>query len=186
MLRNLEGFRRSPGPGRQAPRGTEDGTRQEKRGLDERPGGRAPRARIYGIRRRDRWRRPGGPLGGDPAAPEGGGRGFRPFGLRDREGLGSRRAYSFRRGGRSRRPRRADPRLARAGRPGRYGSDGGSFRLSRPGRRRSRAELPDAAADEQSRQLHRQPGQSVPLAGHQGRRAGRGNLSRLRGRRDSL
>ena len=41
----------------------------------------------------------------------------------------------------------------------------------------------DAAADAQQRQLHRQPGQSLPLAGPAGRGAGRGDLSRLRRRR---
>ncbi len=50
-------------------------------------------------------------------------------------------------------------------------------------RRHSAAELHDAAADEQSRQLHRLARQRLPLAGDQGRSAGRRNLSGLCRRR---
>ena len=44
----------------------------------------------------------------------------------------------------------------------------------------------DAAADAQSRQLHHQPRQSLPLAGTAGRRARRRNLSGLRRRRGAV
>ena len=48
------------------------------------------------------------------------------------------------------------------------------------------AEFPDAAADEQSRQLHRLARQCLPLAGRQGRGAGRRDLSGLCRRRPAL
>ena len=48
------------------------------------------------------------------------------------------------------------------------------------------AQFHDAAADEQSRQLHRLARQCLPLAGRQGRGAGRRDLSGLRRRRSDL
>jgi len=155
-------------------------TRQER--LNERTG----RTRIYGIRRRCRRRRPGRSVGGDQAAPARGGGGFRPVGLRDRKGLGSWRSYPVGRGDRPDRPRHAAAGLARDGRAGRHGSDGRSFRLSRTGRRPAHPEHSVPAADEQSRQLHCQPRQCLPLARRTGRRSRCRDLSGFRGRRCAL
>ena len=49
-----------------------------------------------------------------------------------------------------------------------------------------RVSAADAAADEQPRQLHHQPRQSLPLAGARGRSAGRRDLSGLCRRRSAL
>ncbi len=49
-----------------------------------------------------------------------------------------------------------------------------------------RDQAADAAADEQSRQLHHQPRQFLPLAGPAGRGAGRRDLSGLRRRRSAV
>ena len=46
--------------------------------------------------------------------------------------------------------------------------------------------LPTPPSDAQSRQLHHQSGQSLPLAGDPGRGTGRGDLSRFRRRRGAL
>ena len=96
------------------------------------------------------------------------------------KGLGGRRAYPVGRGVRAARARRADPGLARARRAAQHAGDRGPVSVSDedPG-----APAADAAADAQSRQLHHQPRQSVPLAGDAGRGARGRDLSRVcRGR----
>ena len=65
-----------------------------------------------GIRRGDRRRRPGRPVGGHPAEPAR----ARALGLRGREGRRGRRPYPLRRGDRAARAERAAARLARTGR----------------------------------------------------------------------
>ena len=60
------------------------------------------------------------------------------------------------------------------------------FPGARPGRLGPPAQFPDAAADEQSRQLHRLARQCLPLAGDQGRGARRRDLSGLCRRRPAL
>ena len=68
--------------------------------------------------------------------------------------------------------------------PARDAGDRRPFLLARAGRRDPLAEHPDAAADAQSRHLHRVAGRCLPLAGRQGRGAGRRDLPRLRRGRD--
>ena len=103
------------------------------------------------------------------------------------KGARSRRAYPVRRRGRPDRHRPAAAGLARGGGPS--VQDAGDRRPvpgARPGRLDPPAELPDAAADEQSRQLHRLARQCLPLAGGQGRGARRRDLSGLCRRRAAL
>ena len=67
-----------------------------------------------------------------------------------------------------------------------HAGDRRPFPLARPGRLDSPAEFHDAAADEQSRQLHRLARRGLPLARRQGRSARRRDLSGLRRGRASL
>ena len=103
----------------------------------------------------------------------------RGLGLRPREGFGDRRAHPVRRGHRSHGAERAPSGLAGAGRAARHAGDRGP--LPDPDARQglSHSELAAAAADEQPRQLHREPRQRLPLARAAGRGARRRDLSRL-------
>ncbi len=89
------------------------------------------------------------------------------------------RPHSLRRRRRSPRPRRADPRLEGQGRPAHCPRQRGPLLYAGCGRRLAAAQFFHAAADEQSRNLCRLARQCMPLAGHPGRGAGGGDLSRL-------
>ena len=145
----------------------------------------AREAMEYDVR--DRRRRPGRAVGGDPPQAARGRAQPRGLRLRAREGLGGRRAHPVRRGDRSDRPQRADPRLEGEGRAARDAGDRRPVPVAepRPGAFRF-PNFADAAADEQPRQLHRQPGQRLPLARPAGRGAGRRDLSGLCRRRGAL
>ena len=103
-----------------------------------------------------------------------------------REGLRGRRPYPLRRGDRSDRPRPAAAGLAQRGHADQDRGHRRPLLLARASRRAAAAELPDAAADEQPRQLHRLARQRLPLARHQGRGARRRDLSGLRRRRGAV
>ena len=130
--------------------------------------------------------RPGRACRRDPAEAARRRGGQRAVGRRAGEGLGGRRAHPVRRRHRPHRPQPADPRLEGEGRAGRDGGDRGPLLLSRPRRRAAHPQFRHAAADEQSRQLHRQPRQPVPLARRAGDRARRRDLSGLCRRRGAL
>ncbi len=82
--------------------------------------------------------------------------------LRSGKGLRGRRAYPFRRGDRSDRHQRTDSRLEGEGRADRYAGDRRPVLFPWTGGQHPLPEFRYAAADEQSRQLHRQPRQPVP------------------------
>ena len=84
------------------------------------------------------------------------------------------------------RPQRTDPRLEGEGRAARDPGDRRPVPVPHQGRLLPLPQFPDAAADEQPRQLHRQPGRCLPLARPAGRGAGRRDLSGLRRRRGAL
>ncbi len=103
------------------------------------------------------------------------------------KGARSRRAYPLRRRRRSDRHRPAAARLARGGGPSLQDrSHGRPFPVPRPGRLDPPAEHLHAAADEQSRQLHRLARQRLSLAGRKGRGARRRDLSGLCRSRSAL
>ena len=95
------------------------------------------------------------------------------------EGLRGRRPYPLRRGDRSGRPRPAAARLALRGYADQDRGHRRSLLLSVRRRRAAASQFHDAAADEQSRQLHRFARQCLPLAGDQSGRPRRRNLSGL-------
>ena len=81
------------------------------------------------------------------------------------KGLGGRRAHPLRRGDRPHRSRPSHPRMARGPRPAAENrGEGGPLLLARPSGRDAHSGFPDAAVDEQPRQLHRLARQSLPLA----------------------
>ena len=146
----------------------------------------AAATRGDGVRRRHRRCGSGGPGRSHP--PEAAGGGCRQRGVRRRagKGLGGRRAHPVGRRDRSDRPGRAVSRLEGQGRAAGDAGARGSLLLPRPRRRAAHPQPRHAAADEQSRQLHRQPRQSDQVAGRAGGRAGRRGLSGLCRRRGAL
>ena len=74
------------------------------------------------------------------------------------------------------------PDWKKQGRADRHAGHRRPFLLSRPRGQHPHPQLHHAAADAQSRQLHRQSRQCLPLAGDAGRSAGRRDLSGLRRR----
>ncbi len=102
--------------------------------------------------------------------------------MRRRERVGDRRPHPVGGGRRSARARRADPGLEGPGRAARHGGHRGPLPDPHRAARVSHPDATAAAADEQSRLLHREPRRRVPLARAAGRGARRGNLSGIRGR----
>ena len=101
-------------------------------------------------------------------------------GRRRREGLRGRRPYPVRRGDRPDRARQPDSGMARRRHADQDRGHLGSLLCAGLFRRAAPAARADAAADEQSRQLHRLARRGLPLSGAQGRSARRRNLSGLR------
>ena len=139
--------------------------------------------REHAVRRGDRRRRAGGPGGRDPPPPAQHGARSGDHGLRDRQGIGARRAYALGRGPGAACPRRAAAGLARRRRADHHGRHRGPLPVAR---RQARDPAADPAADAQCRQLHRQHGQGRAVARRAGGGAGRRDLPGLCRRRGAV